>query len=483
MNGNGYNANTLPLRGKIGYALGEMPTAIGYNIFQTYFLFFLTDIAGIPSLYGGLITSVLVIWDGVSNMIIGYLSDNSKNTNGRRRPYMIVGLIPFTITLILLFVAFDISNTALVAYFMIVGLVYSASYNLYLTPFYALGAEITTDYDDRNTLRSICGYVIYIGVWVATSWPMYIGEFAMKAGASEESSWTIAVVIMSLLGLITGFISIMSVKGKESRDAEDETETQENILVNYLELLKNRAVKSMVIITVFYGVMISLAASAFVYLMDYTMQLSGAMQGTYWTIYSISTFVMIPIANIIANKAGKVKCLIIINTLSVIGCIFFAFFGIPTFLYLVIFSTLYNFADAAYWTIGYSVIYDLSEVDEIVSGKRREGAVIGLVTLAQKIGQSLGLVLIGVILGLIGYNDKTAVYSEHIADGILKLNTLGPGIFLIIISLMFIRYPVTRETFAKIQDGLRLRKEGKEIPVEGLEKILPKKVVKEKRFK
>lgn len=76
----------VPMPVKIGYGIGTAGDSVPYNLFFTYFLFFLTDVAGVNPAVAGIISFIAVMWDAVTDPAVGFLSDNTKNPNGRRRP-------------------------------------------------------------------------------------------------------------------------------------------------------------------------------------------------------------------------------------------------------------------------------------------------------------------------------------------------------------------------------------------------------------
>ena len=78
----------LPMREKIGYGCGSACDTIPYAMFGTYFMFFLTDVAGIPAGVAGTISFVAILCQVIAGPVAGYLSDKSLNPKGRRRPIM-----------------------------------------------------------------------------------------------------------------------------------------------------------------------------------------------------------------------------------------------------------------------------------------------------------------------------------------------------------------------------------------------------------
>ena len=63
----------------IGYGIGAIGEGIGYNVFFSFFSFFLTTVAGIPPAVAGVISSVAVLWDAVTDPMIGSWSDTTRN--------------------------------------------------------------------------------------------------------------------------------------------------------------------------------------------------------------------------------------------------------------------------------------------------------------------------------------------------------------------------------------------------------------------
>ena len=87
----------LSIGDKLGYAIGAFGDTVPLNIFNFYFLFFLTDIAGISPVKGGMISSVAVLWNAVCDPFVGFLSDKSCSRYGRRRSFMMKTIVPYGI--------------------------------------------------------------------------------------------------------------------------------------------------------------------------------------------------------------------------------------------------------------------------------------------------------------------------------------------------------------------------------------------------
>ena len=63
----------LSFKLRYGYGLGQMSDSIPYNMYATYFLFFLTNVIGIPAAVGGTISMIALLWDAVTDPVVGYM--------------------------------------------------------------------------------------------------------------------------------------------------------------------------------------------------------------------------------------------------------------------------------------------------------------------------------------------------------------------------------------------------------------------------
>ena len=87
----------------LGYGVGVVGEGIGYNVFYSFFVYFLVNIAGIDSVIAGTISLLAVIWDGITDPMIGYFSDHTRNPKGRRRPLLFKGAFVWCFAIILMF--------------------------------------------------------------------------------------------------------------------------------------------------------------------------------------------------------------------------------------------------------------------------------------------------------------------------------------------------------------------------------------------
>ena len=84
----------LPGWVKAGFALGDHTVNIQLATVSLFFLFFLTEIAGLPPSWAGLVLLFGRAVDAVTDPLVGSISDNWHSKWGRRHPFMYTSALP-----------------------------------------------------------------------------------------------------------------------------------------------------------------------------------------------------------------------------------------------------------------------------------------------------------------------------------------------------------------------------------------------------
>ena len=116
------------------------------------------------------------------------------------------------------------------------------------------------------------------------------------------------------------------------------------------------------------------------------------------------------------------------------------------------------------YILGWAMIPDVTEVDELMSGQRREGLYFGIMAFFQKLGSSVTLQMIGLILAWIGYQPEVA-QTPQVLKGIRYLLFFAPAVFMVPACIVAYFMPMTREKHQALCDILKLKRENKEYDI------------------
>ena len=108
----------------------------------------------------GLLGALPRLTDAITDPLMGYISDNTRSRWGRRRPYIFCGAILVGIVFALLWQLPDNrSENYYFWYFLIGSFLFYLAYTIFVTPWVALGYELTPDYHERTRLMGVQNFM------------------------------------------------------------------------------------------------------------------------------------------------------------------------------------------------------------------------------------------------------------------------------------------------------------------------------------
>lgn len=476
--GNELNSNKLSFKTKIGYAIGQMVDSTGYNVYYFFFLFFLTDFAGVPASLAGTISLIAITWDALTDPIVGNISDNLKSPYGRRRPMMIGATIPYAICTFLLFNNVEFGTNAKFAYFVVLAILFWSCYKTYVIPFFALGAELTDDFNERTTLRTWASVFLQLAVMIASAAPPMILEMAGKAGLQGAKGWNAVGLIFGLIIIIASFICWTCTRGGElvNRNAEEheniEAQEKNGLIKSFISILKLKPALFLAISVFMWNVTTVFLSSGAVYALTSLLEASPAQQSTAFVVQCGMGIVWLPVINALANKLDKKLTYWAGMAITAVIMLLFTFIGFGSFPIWLVYVSIFAFGNSVFWTVYYSMMYDISELDEFKTGNRREGIISALMSFFQKLGAALATWVMGMLLSAGGYDGTAAVQSQSALDMIHYMVTVLPAVFGILAAIFGLLYPINAKRFNALLNALKLKREGKEYTTDGFEKLL-----------
>ena len=144
---------TLPRGVILAYAAPRIAFGIMGTLFVVYFMKFATDVLLIAPAVIGTILAVGRLWDGITDPIIGFLSDRTRSLIGRRRLWLFCAALPMALSLIGIWSPPEfLSGVTLIIWITICLLLYETAQTAFYVPHGALSIELTQDYHDRTRL-------------------------------------------------------------------------------------------------------------------------------------------------------------------------------------------------------------------------------------------------------------------------------------------------------------------------------------------
>ncbi|NOY07808.1 MAG: MFS transporter [Spirochaetes bacterium] len=438
-----------PLK-KIFFGVGDSTFSLLFTTLSFYFLFFLTDGVGIPAALAGWIFFVGKLWDAISDPLMGYISDRTKTRWGRRRPYLLFGVIPLAVTYILLWQRYGIENkTVLFILYALLAVAFFTSFTFIAVPYSSLIPELTLDYDDRTSLVS---YRMMFSILLSIAGAALPMMFVESAGGSLTAGFGKMAVVFGIFGMVPILITFFGTRERFSREG-----TASLSLKNaYQQTLKNRPFRFAMFIFLLSWVTVDLIGVVFVYFVTYYLKRQELLDTLFFTMFIVAV-VFLPFWYLVSKELGK-------RWTYIIGISFWALIMLITVflprdssgLLLIIMAGLAGIGISTAHVIPWSLIPECVDYDELKTGERREGVYTGFLTFLQKLASSFAILITGWILGISGYTagaDQTAgtLWSIRLLLGLI------PGIMLFVSIILAFFYPLTKKRFTEIRDELEKR--------------------------
>lgn len=428
----------LSLWTKIGYGVGDLYGGGALAIISFYYLIFLTDVVKIRPALAGIAFLVSKIWDAVSDPLMGIISDRTRTRFGRRRPYFLVGIGAIFVSYVLLWYPLQAdSEAARFAYALVTYVLFSTVFTMVWVPYMAIPAELTNDYNERTklaTYRMVCSNIA--GILGAT-----LSMELVRAFEDLRVGYIVLGAAFGAFFALPYIMTFLTTREPSDRPAPPPVPTvRQFVRQNFAEPFALKPFRQISVIYLATFVAQDAIMALVVYFMTYYLGDAGLMTPLLGTVYG-SIIVAIPLASVLARNVGKRNTYIIAGVLWITAFLYTILIRpeFPTWTVFV-FGVIFGFALGGTQVMVMAMFPDIPDVDELVSGSRREGVFSGLFAFLRKSSSALALFLISLILDLAGYIPPV----EELVDGAL-INVEQPqtAAFVFTLRAIFVLIPAT----------------------------------------
>ncbi len=456
---------------KFGYCGGIAAESILYNMYYTYYLLFLTDVAHMNPALASTVSLISVIWDAVTDPIIGHFADKK---GADKRKFMLRAAFPMGITFVAAFIPLgDAGDGFKFIFYTAMTMCFWLAYTVYTIPYYAVVAEITEDYDERTDIRGKSSLFNTVAILIGNAVPAALPGLIIGMGVSASFGWLSTAAVLAVLAVVSAVVASLSLRGIELKKASDTAEKEEKVKISeYLQILKMKPFRWFVLFVFFFLISSSMIQANFAYLVQARLGMDDSGMVIVIITLVASMGLMIPIVTKLAEKTDRRKTGIIFFSIMLAGLIIIKLIGINNTPMLIASVFTVALGLACFWTIFYSMAYDLVEVDEFINGKRRESMITAFPQFFQKFGAAIGMWIVGQVLNFGKYDGELSVQPDSAKAAIENIATVIPALFLVVALVGIIFYPITKERFALLSKQLEKKRNGEEYDAAGLEKLI-----------
>jgi len=426
-------ASELTFNTKFAYGVGQLAEGLKNSALNTFVLFYYNQVLGLPGTLAGLAVAIALVFDAVSDPLAGSISDNWRGKLGRRHPFMYASALPLGICFFLLFSPPQgFSQWGLFAWLTAAILLTRASMTLYHVPHLSLGAELSSDYQERSQIVSFRYFLSFTGFFLC--YGLGFGLFfrdnpEFPNGQFNMAAYQPFALTLSVLMVVTIFWSAWGTRHRipflPKASGEyvklSATDVVVRMFVETWSAIQNPSFRWLFLGALVVFVMVGVDSALSLYVYEFFWELDS--QGKLMVLLVFPVGIMLgsiisPLTHRFINKRTGV----------IVGCVGWAILQVlpivlrlqgwfpendseQLVLSLLSLKFLQGMLSAQSLVSFNSMLADIADEHELLTGKRQEGIFFAAASFATKTTAGIGSLLAGTALDLIHWPRGVGVQS------------------------------------------------------------------------
>ncbi len=416
----------LSMKERMAYGAGDYAQNLVYSAISAFLLVYYTNVLGFNAGLAAQIILISKLFDGVSDLIMGYVIDHTHSRFGKARPWLLRLCIPLAVSTILMFsVPASLQGRQQILYIFIT---YNLTSTVFFTginvPYAALNGLMTTNQYERGLLGNFRNLFATAGTMTVNTFLLKLAGLFGNGDLYTQKGWTFAIIIFMIAFIGINMITFAVCKERVclKEQAENDSDKKEDGSKNNIENLNKKSDRQnkvsflscvKALITNKYWVLIIICCFFIYFLMScffgstlYFSQYNIGNTDTYVIIsncLSVAQIIFLFVTPFIMKKVSK-------RNLFMYGIIFagigFILSGITTNVTLnCISSVLKGIGLASCGATMYGMIQDTITYGEWYHGYSMAGIGNAASSFCTKLGSGLGTAALGKILSKGGFEE------------------------------------------------------------------------------
>ena len=402
--------------------------------------YYCTDMLGMKATLVGTLLLVSKLFDGVTDLVVGFVIDKTNTRFGKARPYEICIVFVWLLT-ILMFTTPNFGTTGKAVFIFIMYTLINSICATFLNGGDAVYlARSVRSEKNRVSVMSFNGGIIML---FSIVFSMLLPQLIAGIG-STKIGWTVIAATIGIPMAIIGMFRFAFVKEVVHTEPVKTGETEQTVpLKTGLScIMKNKYIWILAGMTFVALLAMNIGSAVNTYYFKYIMGNIGL--ATLVSMSSMITPLVMIVFPVLTRKLGTVTILKIGAVLGVIGY-GIRIIGGTNLVTLTVGSLIGGVAILPVTMMISIYLIDTMDYGEWKTGTRVEGMLGSVNSFCSKLGSGIASALVGLIMGLAGYDGSLAVQSASANASIIALFNYVPMILMIVLLLLAIAYKLDKE--------------------------------------
>lgn len=398
------------------------------TIVMGYLTIFCTDTLMLPAGLVGTLLLASKITDGITDLIAGYMIENTKTKFGKARPYEFFILALWLCTWALFSCPDNLSTVVKCVWVFVMYTLVNSIFATFLisnqTPYMIRAFD---SQEQLVKLNAYGGIIVTIGCAVVSMlFPKYMATMATSA-----AGWSRLVGMFAVPLAVLGMLRFLLVK--ETIEIDGDASDSKITFSDMFDLLKsNKHIYIVVGISFLYNFVLNL--NAYTYYFKYIG--GGIDRYTALAAISMPLLIVMFIFPVLMKKGITIRQIIMFGACC--GAIGWSmnFFAGDNMAILILAGVLYSFAGLPIAYLSGLLILDCAEYNVLTGKKRMETTISAVSSVGTKIGAGLGIATLGILLSAFGYDGALEVQSDTAIMGIRIIFSFIPAVIYVLIAIL-----------------------------------------------
>lgn len=439
------STDRIPSRVVVGYGAGEFGVAAVEFFLRVYLIVYAVEVLRLPSALAGVLLGVAVVWDAVTDPLMGEISDQTRSGWGRRRIWIGVGGIVTAVAFSALFATPALGESVSVRGAQLLGLylVCNTALTVLAVPHSALGGELSGVPEERNRIFGWRFLFANLGLLAAVVAPAVIPGGGRSGG--------LASIPISAALAVSTLVCLWATRGRDRPGSGRPTAPLAHLLRSVARALRPGPFLPLVAAFLVGSVGLTLNSSFALFFYIHRLQLSEK-QVLLGILLPFSAVIALSILGWVqvAKRLGRKRTAFVgVFGLGLGTVVVYPLMPPGELLWPVAWGVVGGVLVGAVFLLD-ATVADVVDWDEAVTGEHREGVYFGLWRMTAKFARAVGLGLTGVVLDLIGFVPGAEVHSDASRWGLAMAFGPGVGGLLVVAALVWLMVPLDEATQRRI---------------------------------
>lgn len=413
----------------VGWGLGSLGLAVILNTLNVLLIAYLTLVVGLEPALAGSLVLIAKIYDVITDLPMGWLTDRTRSRWGARRPYMLAAGIVTPAALVMLFAPPQGDSTIWVLAAL---LAYATGYTLFNVAYLSMPADLSNDTHLRTKMVAWRSFFIAGGTLFGVSIaPYLVGRF----GGGADAFANLGVVMAVVVGI--AFLSCVFLTGSAAGPAAERQTIP--VTRQIVTIATNRHFRTLMLIKITHLLALSVGAGSLVFFFRFVLGYDLKTLGLYGAVTTLVWAAMMPVWTKIARVRGK-RYGYFVATLaySAVTLSWLLADSGESMPVLLARGVAFGVISGGMLLMGNAMLQDVMDEDHRRTGVRKNGMFAGSYSLVEKLTSGIGAQILGLILSMTGFERAAATQTDSAIAGMYVVIAVIPAA-LMLISLIFIR--------------------------------------------